>query len=63
VQIYKEVSNWYYLALFLGTVAMALATIYTAKSGLPWWALFVALFFSWIFVPVIGTVRPLWGIL
>ena len=56
VQVYQEMSNWWYLAIFVGTTAMALATTYVAKSGLPWWGLFVALIFAWMFVPVIGTV-------
>ena len=35
---------------------MALGTTYGAKSGLPWWGLFVALLFALGSVPVIGTV-------
>lgn len=56
IKVYKEISNWWYLAILVGTVAMALATTYAAKSGLPWWAFFVALIFAWMFVPIIGTV-------
>ena len=40
---------------------MALATTYAAKSGLPWWGLFIALFFSWMFVPIIGTVSAVFS--
>lgn len=57
MRIYKEMSNWWYLAVFVGCFAMALGTTYGAKSGLPWWGLIVALIFGWIFVPIIGTVR------
>lgn len=35
-QVYKDISNWWYLAIFVGTTAMAMATIYTSWSGLPW---------------------------
>lgn len=53
-------SQWYwYAGIFLACVAMALATAYTAKSGLPWWGLFVALIFSAAFIPVVGTVSAL----
>ncbi|RDB30180.1 Oligopeptide transporter 3 [Hypsizygus marmoreus] len=55
MKVYKEISNWWYLAIFVGTTAMALGTTYGAKSGLPWWGLFVALIFAWMFVPIIGT--------
>jgi hypothetical protein len=40
----------------MATTGMALGTTYGAKSGLPWWGLFVALLFAWGSVPVIGTV-------
>ncbi|KAF8155420.1 oligopeptide transporter [Crassisporium funariophilum] len=61
MKIYKEISNWWYLAIFIGTTAMALATTYAAKSGLPWWALFVSLLFAFIFIPVIGTLNATVG--
>jgi hypothetical protein len=51
-------SQWYwYIGLFIGCIAIALATSYTAHSGMPWWALFVAILFAAIFIPVVGTVR------
>jgi hypothetical protein len=28
---------WWYIAVFLGSFAMAMATVYTGHSGLPWW--------------------------
>lgn len=34
---------------------MALGTTYGAKSGMPWWALFVALIITAVFLPIIGT--------
>ncbi|THG93602.1 hypothetical protein EW026_g7677 [Hermanssonia centrifuga] len=57
MKIYNEVPAWWYLAIFLGTIGMALATAYTAKSGLPWWGLIVALIFSAAFIPVVGTLN------
>ncbi|KIK05428.1 hypothetical protein K443DRAFT_641227 [Laccaria amethystina LaAM-08-1] len=55
MKVYKDISNWWYLAIFVGTTAMAMATIYTSGSGLPWWGLFAALAFAWMFIPIIGT--------
>lgn len=39
----------------MGCVGMALGTTYGAKSGMPWWALFVALIITTVFLPIIGT--------
>jgi len=55
MKVYKEVSIWVYVGMYVISVAIALGTTYGAKSGLPWWALFVALIFSAAFVPIIGT--------
>jgi membrane-associated HD superfamily phosphohydrolase len=57
MKVYKEVPWYWYTAMFVVCIAMALATSYTAHSGLPWWALFVAVIFATIFVPIIGSVR------
>ncbi|KAH9478936.1 Oligopeptide transporter 3 [Psilocybe cubensis] len=61
MKIYKEISNWWYFAIFVATTGIALGTTYAAKSGLPWWALFVALIFAWMFVPIIGTLNATVG--
>ncbi|KAF7307754.1 OPT oligopeptide transporter [Mycena kentingensis (nom. inval.)] len=55
MKVYKEISNWWYLGVFLICAGVAIGTTYGAKSGLPAWATIVALLFGWIFVPVIGT--------
>lgn len=41
---------------------MALPTTYAAKSGLPWWGLIIALLFSWMFIPIIGTVSTVFSL-
>jgi hypothetical protein len=61
MKVYKEVPWYWYGGMFIVTTAMALATSYTAKSGMPWWAFFVALFFATMFVPIIGTVSTVIG--
>lgn len=56
MKVYPEMSNWWYLAIFVACFGMAIGTTYGAKSQLPAWATIIALIFGWIFVPVIGTV-------
>ncbi|KAF8992748.1 oligopeptide transporter [Cyathus striatus] len=63
MKIYREISNWWYFAIFIGTIAMALGTTYAAKSGLPWWGLFVSIIFAWLFIPIIGTLYATVGYL
>ncbi|KAJ7186170.1 OPT oligopeptide transporter [Mycena filopes] len=55
MRAYPEVSNWWYLGMFVLCFGMAIGTTYGAKSQLPAWATIIALLFGWIFVPVIGT--------
>ncbi|KAJ7210963.1 OPT oligopeptide transporter [Mycena rebaudengoi] len=55
MKAYPEVSNWIYLAMFVGCLAMAIGTTYGAKSQLPAWATIIAVLFGWVFVPVVGT--------
>ncbi|KAJ7027092.1 OPT oligopeptide transporter [Mycena alexandri] len=55
MRAYPEVSNWWYLGMFVLCFGMAVGTTYGAKSQLPAWATIIALLFGWIFVPVIGT--------
>lgn len=58
---YREVPFWWYIAMFIASFAMAMATIYTAKSGLPWWGLIVALILSTVFLPFVITVYAITG--
>lgn len=37
MKIYSEVPMWWYIVVFVGSFAMAMATVYTSGSGLPWW--------------------------
>ena len=53
---------WWYIAMFLGSFTMAMATIYSAKSGLPWWGLIVAILISSIFLPFVITVYAITGV-
>ncbi|KAJ7192126.1 OPT oligopeptide transporter [Mycena pura] len=55
MRAYKEMSNWWYLAMFGLCFVVAIGTTYGAKSQLPAWATIIALAFAWLFAPVIGT--------
>jgi hypothetical protein len=55
MKVYKEVSNWYYTGILLVCAALAIGLSYAAKSGLPAWALIIALILAAFFVPIIGT--------
>lgn len=47
---------WYwYGGIFIICFGIALGTSYGAKSGMPWWALIVALIITTVFLPIIGT--------
>jgi OPT oligopeptide transporter protein len=43
-QVYPEVPMWWYMLVFIASFAMAMATVYTSKSGLPWYVFFVSSF-------------------
>ncbi|KAG7087147.1 hypothetical protein E1B28_013127 [Marasmius oreades] len=61
MQVYKEVPMLWYAAVLLGSFAMAMATIYTGHSDLPWWGLIVALLFAGIFLPFVVVVYAITG--
>ncbi|KAG2006353.1 peptide transporter MTD1 [Coprinopsis cinerea AmutBmut pab1-1] len=61
MKAYREVPVWWYIAMFVASFAMAMSTIYAAKSGLPWWGLIVALCLSTIFLPFVITVYAITG--
>ncbi|KAH9830857.1 OPT oligopeptide transporter [Rhodofomes roseus] len=52
--VYKEVPMWWYAAITLAAFVTAMVCCYTEKSGLPWWALIVALIFAIIILPFYG---------
>lgn len=47
---YVEVPEWWYAALFLGSVALGLATTEGYGSQLPWWAFFVSIIIALVFI-------------
>jgi len=55
MKVYPEVPVWWYASIFVICMGIAFGTTYGASSGLPWWALIVAVLFSGLFVPIIGT--------
>ncbi|KAJ7751318.1 OPT oligopeptide transporter [Mycena maculata] len=55
MKVYKEVPWYWYTGMFVASLAMGLATNYTAHSQLPWWGFFIAVGFAAIFLPIIST--------
>ncbi|KAJ7492455.1 OPT oligopeptide transporter [Mycena latifolia] len=55
MKVYKEVPFWWYTLMFVASLAMGMATNYTAHSQLPWWGFFIAVGFAAIFLPIIST--------
>ena len=39
MKVYKEVPMWWYIAMFVSSMAMALATNYTGEAQLPWYVI------------------------
>ncbi|KAJ6476707.1 peptide transporter MTD1 [Mycena vitilis] len=60
MKVYPEVPMWY-IVIFIGSFSMAMATIYTGGSGLPWWGLIVGILISAIFLPFVVTVYAITG--
>ncbi|KAH9842362.1 OPT oligopeptide transporter [Rhodofomes roseus] len=54
MRVYKEVPMWWYGAVTLGAFITAMVCAYTERSGLPWWALIVALLFAAMILPFYG---------
>ncbi|KAF6765569.1 OPT oligopeptide transporter protein-domain-containing protein [Ephemerocybe angulata] len=61
MKVYAEVPMWWYAAMLIGCFGMAMGTIYTSNSGLPWWGLIVALIISAILMPFVVTVAGVIG--
>jgi len=61
MKAYKQIPRWWYLAILLAAYAIAQATNYTGKSGLPWWALTVLLFIGFIFCALYSTLAATIG--
>ncbi|KAK0544400.1 hypothetical protein OC846_006082 [Tilletia horrida] len=56
---YKEVPNSWYLAVFVVSFVLALATILAWPTNMPWWALVVALLISAVFTLPCGIVTAI----
>jgi OPT family small oligopeptide transporter len=61
MKVYPEVPMWWYGAVFVASFAMAMATVYTSGSELPWWGLILCLVISAVFLPFTVTVYAITG--
>ncbi|KAJ7260312.1 peptide transporter MTD1 [Mycena haematopus] len=60
-RVYPEVPMWWYIVIFIGSFGMAMATIYTGGSGMPWWGLVVGILISAVFLPFVVTIYAITG--
>ncbi|CAN6674759.1 oligopeptide transporter 1 [Trichomonascus vanleenenianus] len=58
---YKEVPHWWYICALILSFAVALVCLYVGKSGLPWWALIVAMILAALFTTVLGGLVGMFG--
>ncbi|KAK7932488.1 OPT family small oligopeptide transporter [Apiospora marii] len=47
---YQDAPDWWYLMLFVGSIAMGLGTVLGYNSQLPWWAFFVSILLALVFI-------------
>jgi hypothetical protein len=45
---YKPIPRWWFTFILVGAFAMAQATNYAGKSGMPWWCLIVILIIAFV---------------
>ncbi|KAF8148520.1 OPT oligopeptide transporter protein-domain-containing protein [Mycena galopus ATCC 62051] len=57
----EKVPMRWYIVIFFGSFGMAMATIYTGHSGMPWWGLIVGILISAVFLPFVVTVYAITG--
>ncbi|KAF8182489.1 peptide transporter MTD1 [Mycena galopus ATCC 62051] len=57
----EKVPMWWYIVIFFASFGMAMATIYTGHSGMPWWGLVVGIIISAVFLPFVVTVYAITG--
>ncbi|KAJ2987912.1 hypothetical protein NUW58_g4247 [Xylaria curta] len=60
---YTDAPDWWYLAILLGSVALGLGTALGYDTQLPWWAFFVSVILSLVFVIPTGMVLAISNIM
>jgi hypothetical protein len=61
MKAYKPIPQWWFVFLLVAAFAMAQATNYSGKSGLPWWALLVILIIGFVFTVVYAFLAAVLG--
>ncbi|EKM55312.1 uncharacterized protein PHACADRAFT_255841 [Phanerochaete carnosa HHB-10118-sp] len=54
MKVYKQIPRWWYFIVLAAAYAIAQATNYTGRSGMPWWTLTVLVIISFIFCTLYG---------
>lgn len=50
IKKYDEAPEWWYMALFLFSLALGLGTVLGYDSQLPWWGFFISIIIAFVFV-------------
>lgn len=58
---YKEVPQWWYTAVAVIAMIVALACIYSTDAGLPWWAFFISIILAIVFTTFLGGLVGMFG--
>lgn len=59
MQSYPEVPLWWFVVMFIGMLAIGLATVLHYPLQLPWWAFFIAIAMSAFFMVPIGMITAI----
>ncbi len=61
MKIYKPIPQWWFILLLIAAFAMAQATNYAGKSGLPWWAFIIIILLAFLFTIVYAFLAAVLG--
>ncbi|KAH8551798.1 OPT family small oligopeptide transporter [Umbelopsis sp. PMI_123] len=56
---YDEVPDWWYVALFIVTLALSFVTIILWPSDMPWWTLIIAIILAFVWLIPIGIITAI----
>lgn len=58
---YKEVPQWWYVAVVALSMMIALICLYKGDSKLPWWMFFISIILAFLFTSILGSLVALFG--
>jgi hypothetical protein len=61
MQVYKDIPNWWFVTIWLVSIALGLVAIYVADTTLPWWGFFIACLLSTLSVVFFAALTAMFG--